>query len=383
VKIQILYWLILHNMTTTRTADHTLPDELVVQIDALMGQRAAFRSLSRWAEADEIKQTLREQPYNVEIIDFAEKPSAWVPRMAAQAKKSILWSELTVDNSRQTDWKRSLSDPVIPLVMCTVDTPHYRARYEETVSSLLTWQHNCCTCIRKIADSEAQACRCISFQPEPCYMLDLERNPAIGAAKIVFEGWRRKLLPMLLEKYADSNLDFIVVCEDDIRFPEHTSPEGVYDSCANAFQSNRELLVLSLGHVWKDICKVDKVASALSLYDFLRKTPSTGIHGATLIAIQFPRGVKALLDVLETAAGNKQQTHLDLFLFHSTHHNIPIALCDPPVAGWAEVEDTLTKSGSGYRRRGGGRIAFLPPRLGDQKGMRWVSRTLIKEVLDP
>jgi hypothetical protein len=214
-------------------------------------------------------------------------------------------------------------------------------------------------------------------------MLDCERNPAIGATKIVFEGWRRNLLPMLLEKYADSNLDFIVVCEDDIRFPEHTSPEDVYDSCANAFQSNRELLVLSLGHAWKDICKVDKVANAPSLYDFLRKTPSAGIHGASLIAIQFPCGVKALLDVLETVAGNKQQTHLDLFLFHSTHHNIPIALCDPPVDGWAEVEDTLTKSGSGYRRRGGGRIAFLPPRLGDQKGMRWVSRTLITEVLDP
>ena len=52
--------------------------------------------------------------------------------------------------------------------------------------------------------------------------------------------------------------------------------------------------------------------------------------------------------------------HFDQFLFHSTLHSLGIAVSDPPLVGWAEVTHTLTGTGSGNRRGGGGRFEQLP-----------------------
>jgi len=55
-------------------------------------------------------------------------------------------------------------------------------------------------------------------------------------------------------------------------------------------------------------------------------------------------------------------------------HNLPIAVSDPPLVGWAEVSHTLTGTGSGNRKRGGGRFEQLPDTSHDVK---WVRRNLI------
>ena len=125
------------------------------------------------------------------------------------------------------------------------------------------------------------------------------------------------------------------------------------------------------------------VTTASDLLPFLlqRRTQSAGVHGTTLLALRFPEGAQRLLKVLNDAK-NQTTTHLDQFLFHSVRHDLPIALSDPPVAGWAEVEVTLTTSGSGHRRRGGGRLGFLPPNNNKGAGekIRWVKRSLVVEA---
>ena len=67
--------------------------------------------------------------------------------------------------------------------------------------------------------------------------------------------------------------------------------------------------------------------------------------------------------------------HLDQFLFHSTLHSLSIAVSDPPLVGWAEVTHTLTGTGSGNRRRGGGRFEQLPQVTSLE--VKWVRRNLI------
>ncbi len=68
--------------------------------------------------------------------------------------------------------------------------------------------------------------------------------------------------------------------------------------------------------------------------------------------------------------------HFDQFLFHSTLHSLGIAVSDPPLVGWAEVTHTLTGTGSGNRKRGGGRFEQLPPQV-TGLNVKWIRRELI------
>jgi hypothetical protein len=70
-----------------------------------------------------------------------------------------------------------------------------------------------------------------------------------------------------------------------------------------------------------------------------------------------------------------KRSHFDQFLFHSTQHEVEIALSDPPLAGWAEVEETLNSVGSGYRREGGGRLGYFPD-YNEFGGIRWIRRNI-------
>jgi hypothetical protein len=70
-----------------------------------------------------------------------------------------------------------------------------------------------------------------------------------------------------------------------------------------------------------------------------------------------------------------KRCHLDQFLFHSTLHNLGIALSDPPLVGWGEVSETLTSVGAGCRRNGGGRLEHIPNNaIGTDGEIRWVRR---------
>jgi hypothetical protein len=154
------------------------------------------------------------------------------------------------------------------------------------------------------------------------------------------------------------------VAEDDIRFPCHTSAKLIHDECSAVFGANPDIDMLSLGHSWKDLCKGNNAAAAnsLLLHQLEKcKGPTPGVHGATLFAIRVPEGLERLSATLEHAHVAKKHTHLDQYIFHSTHHDLHVALCDPPLVGWAEVDVTLTKSSSGHKKRGGGRRGVLPP----------------------
>ena len=67
--------------------------------------------------------------------------------------------------------------------------------------------------------------------------------------------------------------------------------------------------------------------------------------------------------------------HFDLFLFHSCLHSLHVAVSDPPLVGWSEVEQTLTAAGSGNRRKGGGRLEQLPEV--STLHVNWVRRNLV------
>ena len=95
------------------------------------------------------------------------------------------------------------------------------------------------------------------------------------------------------------------------------------------------------------------------------------MHATTLMAVR----TSSLERIQSVLASYKRggATHLDQFLFHEKH-KLRVMFSDPPLVGWAEVEETLTSAGSGQRREGGGRLGWLPEAHGDG-GIRWVMRS--------
>jgi hypothetical protein len=346
-------------------------NELTEEINKLVEQRTLFRQQSKWKEADEIKKKLWKSPYFVKTIDTNDFASCtWESRrFIKEEQPSIVWTKLP--SSAEVTGHISHG---FPLVVGTVDSSRYQLRYSETIDHLINWRKSCSCCF-------------CSIQIHPCYLLNLEDHQSIGAKSIVFEGWRQRLLPYLLQKlFSDSssnNFDFIFVAEDDIRIPDHVTPCDLFGICYRAFNSHPDLDILSLGHSWQAlrIKKKHNDESALDLNSLLQGGKGAGVHGATLFAIRFPSGVQKLQETMTAAADRRKQTHLDQFLFYSVYHNLSIALCDPPLVGWAEVDVTLTKSGSGHRRRGGGRLGFLPfpQSSGKDKRVSWIKRTLMVE----
>lgn len=230
----------------------------------------------------------------------------------------------------------------IPLVIATVNTPSYRSRLVETMEHLSS---------RTLSSNDDNTI----FAPiHTIDLLDLSHHPSVGTNRILFEGWRQILLPMLLSssEYA----------EDDVRL-SNVSPGIIDEVCSRVLDVHPDLHILSLGHAYA-------IKSNTSLLECLSRRK--GLHATTLLALRHPEGIRLLLDCMD-AVPRRKRCHLDQFLFHSTLHNVGLALSDPPLVGWGEVAETLSSVGSGCRRNGGGRLEQIPVTVPHDE-IRWVRR---------
>jgi hypothetical protein len=365
-------------LLVNRVINSTTVQETIRRISQLKQEK-------RWKEADRLKTILLQQ-HSIQIFCRKDGTIGWadVKQHDKPPTETIAWS--LVDKIDESCSAIPNSNDV-PLIMATVNLPHYRSRLAKTLDSLNSPQ-------------KADGTR---FHPIQCIdMLRLVDCPSLGVNRIVFEGWRQILLPTIMDNFdraPESDQESIVfVAEDDVRLSSHSAGR-IREICTKVFQTHPTLQILSLGHrhapkkpsrrqrrrakrVQSDPCQRNAVEMNCdpreaticksSLLNHLNS--GGGIHGATLLAIRYPTGVTALLNTMEKIAIRKR-SHFDQFLFHSTQHNIEIALSDPPLAGWAEVEETLTSVGSGYRREGGGRLGYYPDYELDG-GIYWIGRSI-------
>jgi hypothetical protein len=355
------------------------------EIHRLVLLRRTLMEADKDAEAHAIACQLWEAPFCVKLFDSNDDASTqmkteWKPRIFKQPEpvRIVIWEELTPLPLEPPTPEAPIAATAaetptmqVPFLIGTVNNPHYSDRYKDTLQHLQDWQG-----------------QTNEFEVEPCYLLDLQEHPTIRVKTILYEGWRQHLMPRLLQLVAEelhTNVQlqqpplFVLVGEDDIRMPSHLTPSGLYEICRDAFHNYPDLDLLSLGHSWKALsvknrsqqqqqqqqqpaANKNKNQSLLSVLQAaaVKGGPAQGVHASTLVAIRLT-GIYHLRDALEAAAAKKKQTHLDQFLFYSNYHHLKLALCDPPLVGWAEVDVTLTKSASGHRRRGGGRWSYLPP----------------------
>ena len=350
------------------------------EINALVKERTELRRQKKWSKADRLKLLLQNEPYKVELFDRSDGMTVW-RRVGEQTKpleKRISWS--SIGHACSFSNVPSHTDARIPVVIATVETPHYRKRLQETMTHLSYGNevHN----------------EGVAFALHSVDMLDLNQNINIGPRRIVFEGWRQILLPHLMESYSETEDGFVVVVEDDVRIPSAIRPCHIRQVCITAFQNNPDINILSLGHAWSpakpsrrqrrrykkyqqqqqqqqqqpfgnskddDGGGVDEFNKQVKSHGLFNHLEAGGrIHGATMFAIRTPEGVTSLLRALNGVSQAGKKTHFDQFLFHSTLHNVGLALVDPPLAGWAEVTETLTSVGHGQRKVGGGRLEYLP-----------------------
>jgi len=391
-------------------------ESVILEIEQLITLRSTLKQEDKYDDADEIQRQLWEEPYFVKLFDhkienngsnkdFTSNANGenskttttmirtiWKPRLRIkrEPRRLVAWDELDSPFCTTTT---ATAIQTIPFLIGTVDNPTYQARYERTIQHLNDWQKSTLSHL---------------FKLEPCFLLDVQQHSGIGVKKILYEGWRQKLVPQLmqlLETAADHSPPFVLIGEDDIRMPPDLTSSTLYRICGNAFESHPELNLLSLGHSWKALTLKNRQRQQTTtpvenysvngkqkqpnsnhknlLLDFLQST-SAGVHASTLFCIRLPRGVYELQRALDLAAQRRKQTHLDQFLFYSVYHNLALALCDPPLVGWADVDVTLTKSKSGHRRRGGGRLGYLPPSVSKHIGsdpisVSWVRRQLVVE----
>jgi hypothetical protein len=349
-------------------------------ITSIIDKLLECRRDRRVKDADNLKRVLQND-HSVQVFYRRDGSIGWSKVVNQPDTKlpteKIAWSEVHISKVAQVN--EEYSD--IPLVIATVDTPYYRSRLDETVHHL----------------NRAQFEDGTSFRPiETIDMLNILNHPLIGASRIVYEGWRKILLPAL------SSSDFALPCpsilfiaEDDVRLC-HVSPGRMKDHCKSVFDANPDIHILSLGHSYtpaklsrrqrrraKRQLQTTGVADMNSADVEVKKSTTSssllqhvnsgkGLHGSTLLALRHPEGTQSLLTTMEAVPMGKR-CHFDQFLFHSTMHNIGVAFSDPPLVGWAEVSETLTSVGSGCRRNGGGRLAQRP---GFAVNIKWVCRQL-------
>lgn len=382
----------------TITSDIHAEDE----IDRLVAERLEYRKEKRWKEADKIKMILQAEPYCVELYDRSDGSTVWRKIDQKNNKppaKIVQWSRMdaavsSLVSSQTVETNETDIADELQIVLATVDAPHYRERLRDTLDHL--------TEVNSHSDNNTRLC------PEPIDLLDLSKHPAIGARRILYEGWRTILLPRLLRREGGAEYQyrdgFVLVAEDDVRFSSHWKPSRIRNECVAALRSNPNVHLLSLGHAWatpgptrrqrrrarkqssyyKDMdmststTKTEKKAPSRSLLQHLQE--GGGIHATTLFAIRAPEGLRFLLDALNGVKQEGKKTHLDQFLFLSTLHNVGLALSDPPLVGWAEVSTTLNSVGPGNRRWGGGRLGQLPGKSNDGNDcVEWVQRKIVTE----
>lgn len=354
------------------------------EIERIIDQLFHHRKAKEVKEADQLKKKLLDQ-YSVQVFYRRNGSIGWrficsetkekVNALSHRDKgKRVVWSLVSTDAGAPLSSSSDVQCDGVPLIIVTVDTPTYRSRLAETLDHLA---------LPPNGQNDARR-----FQPiNVVDLLILEEHRSIGTNRILYEGWRQILLPKVLDEGSSKRM--ILVGEDDIRLV--ASPSFIEKVCLEAFDNNPDLQVLSLGHAYspskptRQTCAPHEESESLNevnsesnselpvtpILDHLKR--GKGIHATTLLAIRYPEGVKSLLETLESVPLRKRQ-HLDQFLFHSTH-SLSIAVSDPPLVGWAEVSHTLTGTGSGNRRRGGGRFEQLPQVTSLE--VKWVRRNLI------
>ncbi|KAL7496614.1 hypothetical protein ACHAWT_009290 [Skeletonema menzelii] len=355
------------------------------EIERIIEQLFHHRKAKEVKEADQLKKKLLDQ-YSVQVFYRRNGSIGWrficseakekVNALSHRDKgKRVVWSLVSTDVDAPLSSSNGVQCDGVPLIIVTVDTPTYRSRLAETLEHLALPPND---------DEDTNR-----FQPiDIVDLLILEEHRSIGTNRILYEGWRQVLLPKILNEGSSKRM--ILVGEDDIRLV--ASPSFIEKVCLEVFDSNPDLHVLSLGHAYapskpkRQSCAQQQESESLNDVNNDRNsevsvTPilehlnrGKGIHATTLLAIRYPEGVKSLLDTLEYVPLRKRG-HLDQFLFHSTLHSLSIAVSDPPLVGWAEVTHTLTGTGSGNRRRGGGRFEQLPQVTSLE--VKWVRRNLL------
>lgn len=344
-----------------------------IVISTLVNKLFEHRRNRQVKEADKVKSILLHE-HLVQVYYRRDGTIGWSNigtnySGAKFAKKIIVWSMVSSVGDTATTLldKSSLSlrgVNNVPLIIVTVNNTSYRSRINETM------QH-----LSSLATSYNDR---ITFSPiRMIDLLDLSHHPTIGPNRILFEGWRQILLPMLLNtstsesRNTHHNHPIVYIAEDDVRLSNNVSPSKINDVCLKVLTANPDLHILSLGHAYSSTNNKSHNSSS-SLLDCVLK--GKGLHATTLLALRHPEGTKLLLECMETIPIGKR-CHLDQFLFHSTLHTIGLALSDPPLVGWGEVTETLTSVGAGCRRNGGGRLEHIPNNTICIDGeVRWVRR---------
>eukprot|EP00584_Thalassiosira_punctigera_P004968 CAMPEP_0172530386 /NCGR_PEP_ID=MMETSP1067-20121228/4134_1 /TAXON_ID=265564 ORGANISM="Thalassiosira punctigera, Strain Tpunct2005C2" /NCGR_SAMPLE_ID=MMETSP1067 /ASSEMBLY_ACC=CAM_ASM_000444 /LENGTH=375 /DNA_ID=CAMNT_0013314579 /DNA_START=145 /DNA_END=1272 /DNA_ORIENTATION=- len=360
------------------------------EIDSIVQELRLLRQDRRVKEADRLKRVLL-QRHSVQVFYRRDGTVGWsvVDEEAKPTKESVAWSMVDVGRGEHRADESPPSCEDVPLVIATVDAPHYRSRLSETVDFLSRTSFEDGT----------------RFAPvDAVDLLNLSDHPSSGANRILYEGWRQILLAALSrQELAHEDQSIVFVAEDDLRLCD-VSPGRMRDACAAAFEADLDLHVLSLGHAYHPAkpsrrqrrrAKRDNGNNSLSENGTdtdATQVPSSpllkhvnsgkGLHATTLLALRHPEGTKSLLEAMEAVPFGKR-CHLDQFLYHSKLHNVGIALSDPPLVGWAEVSETLTSVGSGCRKNGGGRLGQLPQVTVGGDGIQWVRRRLPAELVTP
>lgn len=376
--------------TTSNTTGNTTTDEAVTIsiINALVEQRTRHRQAQEWRRADKIKRVLWRY-YRVQLADYANGSTSFI-RHEPKPNVRFEWSDfLSVTSSSSSSATTALRG--CPLFVCTVNAPHYRQRLDQTMRHLASFQ-------RQEGHHNHQQL------VESVDMLDLNQHAHLDYRTVLFEGWRTVLLPRLCQtQWKHAPPKFVLVAEDDVRLA--VPPSQVQEACDKAFDADDESLdILSLGHAWRfssEECSTIHDDTHNNSHDYKKERSLSyhlqsdkKVHGTTLLALRFPRGVQRLHDAMNAVTA-KKKTHFDQFLFHSTimqqlalsssssSSSTPpkLAFSDPPLAGWAEVKNTLTKPGTGQRRQGGGRHACMPYQKKAAKNgettIHWIARSVL------
>ena len=238
-------------------------------------------------------------------------------------------------------------DDGVPIFIVTVDTPYYRGRLAETMEHLSNPSNSS---FRTTDDVD------VTRRFYPIHVIDLlilEEHQSLGTNRILYEGWRRILLPKILSDGDGGDKRskrLILVGEDDVRLA--ASPSFIEKVCLEAFDSNPDLHILSLGHgyspaklsrrqrsharagqqeeeeeqqqqeqsesSWKDVNDEDDRQPSIMFHARTSSCPildhlerGKGIHGTTLMAIRYPEGVTSLMETMESIPLRKRGTMCD------------------------------------------------------------------------
>ncbi|GMI59662.1 hypothetical protein ScalyP_jg11870 [Parmales sp. scaly parma] len=340
------------SLSATHSASHSAShsDE---EITLLVTERFRLRQCGSYAASDVILANLHKTLPGLRIYDRRGGLTEW--EILNEQEGVFNWSGATYvksidDDDVEKKGKKGCKQkppPIHVLTVLTVDAPHYKSRLEETIPHLEQ--------LERETETETETATEIATETkiEIVNLYDLTKfRSTLCSRTVLFAGWRDILIPRLIASTGGgttTDMSLYVLCaEDDIRL---TVPiKKIHTMLETIFRSPSLPDVVSLGHSYARLAR--GTSSSPLLPHLLR---GKKLHASTLIAVR-AAALPRMLGVMQ----NSRATHFDQFLFHEKHE-LTVAVSDPPVAGWAEVGETLTSASNGGRRPGGGRNEFLPP----------------------